>query len=208
MPRLSACLFIAWRYPPPFRARILLLWPFSLVTRGDGGMNGICGRRWRADVVCAAPAGRGGRRSRLGAARPGATRPSTSSVAGPPLRCGRLSSAVTDLQSQSCRCACPRRASLVARRRPPRPAGSVCGFGQCLEAAMGQVLKVRNGGTGRKSREGLARAEARAGSAEPRASLYDEVTARIVAELEAGRFPWVQPWDSVRLPPPACRATR
>ncbi|MBV1690376.1 DUF1738 domain-containing protein [Novosphingobium sp. G106] len=29
---------------------------------------------------------------------------------------------------------------------------------------------------------------------EPRANLYDEVTARIVAELEAGRFPWVQPW--------------
>jgi len=28
----------------------------------------------------------------------------------------------------------------------------------------------------------------------PRASLYDEVTARIVAELEAGRVPWVQPW--------------
>jgi antirestriction protein ArdC len=27
-----------------------------------------------------------------------------------------------------------------------------------------------------------------------RASLYDEVTARIIAELEAGRFPWVQPW--------------
>ncbi len=29
---------------------------------------------------------------------------------------------------------------------------------------------------------------------ENRANLYDEVTARIVAELEAGRFPWVQPW--------------
>jgi len=27
-----------------------------------------------------------------------------------------------------------------------------------------------------------------------RASLYDEVTGRIVAELEAGRVPWVQPW--------------
>jgi len=27
-----------------------------------------------------------------------------------------------------------------------------------------------------------------------RANLYDEVTARIVAQLEAGRFPWVQPW--------------
>jgi hypothetical protein len=27
-----------------------------------------------------------------------------------------------------------------------------------------------------------------------RAHLYDEVTAKIIAELEAGRFPWVQPW--------------
>ncbi|MDF2381767.1 DUF1738 domain-containing protein [Nostoc ellipsosporum NOK] len=31
---------------------------------------------------------------------------------------------------------------------------------------------------------------------EPRANLYDEVTRRIVAELEAGRFPWVQPWGA------------
>jgi antirestriction protein ArdC len=30
--------------------------------------------------------------------------------------------------------------------------------------------------------------------ADNRANLYDEVTARIVAELEAGRVPWVQPW--------------
>ena len=29
-----------------------------------------------------------------------------------------------------------------------------------------------------------------------RASLYDEVTDRIVAELEAGRVPWVQPWSA------------
>ncbi|MEO7170366.1 MAG: zincin-like metallopeptidase domain-containing protein, partial [Sphingomonas sp.] len=29
---------------------------------------------------------------------------------------------------------------------------------------------------------------------ENRASLYDEVTARIVSELEAGRLPWIQPW--------------
>lgn len=29
-----------------------------------------------------------------------------------------------------------------------------------------------------------------------RASLYDQVTSRIVSELEAGRFPWVQPWGS------------
>lgn len=31
-----------------------------------------------------------------------------------------------------------------------------------------------------------------------RASLYDEVTTRIVSELEAGRFPWVQPWGKAR----------
>lgn len=33
---------------------------------------------------------------------------------------------------------------------------------------------------------------------EPRLSLYDEVTNRIIAELEAGRLPWVQPWDASR----------
>ena len=31
---------------------------------------------------------------------------------------------------------------------------------------------------------------------ENRANLYDEVTARIITELEAGRLPWVQPWGS------------
>ena len=34
----------------------------------------------------------------------------------------------------------------------------------------------------------------RAGSA--RTSLYDEITDKIVAELEGGRVPWVQPWGS------------
>jgi antirestriction protein ArdC len=36
---------------------------------------------------------------------------------------------------------------------------------------------------------------------EPRVSLYAEVTARIIAELEAGRFPWVQPWSSTTAAP-------
>ncbi len=31
-----------------------------------------------------------------------------------------------------------------------------------------------------------------------RQSLYAEVTSRIIAELEAGRLPWVQPWDASR----------
>ncbi|WP_010161193.1 ArdC family protein [Sphingomonas sp. PAMC 26617] len=29
-----------------------------------------------------------------------------------------------------------------------------------------------------------------------RTSLYAEVTSRVIAELEAGRLPWVQPWDA------------
>ncbi|EIZ79214.1 antirestriction protein [Novosphingobium sp. Rr 2-17] len=33
-----------------------------------------------------------------------------------------------------------------------------------------------------------------------RQSLYAEVTARIIAELEEGRLPWVQPWDAAKCP--------
>lgn len=29
-----------------------------------------------------------------------------------------------------------------------------------------------------------------------RATLYDDITSRIMAQLEAGRLPWVQPWDA------------
>jgi antirestriction protein ArdC len=31
-----------------------------------------------------------------------------------------------------------------------------------------------------------------------RANLYEQITHRIIAELEAGRVPWVQPWGSSR----------
>lgn len=40
-----------------------------------------------------------------------------------------------------------------------------------------------------------ARTDAGAGS--ERASLYDEVTTTIIAQLEAGHVPWVQPWGTV-----------
>ena len=33
-----------------------------------------------------------------------------------------------------------------------------------------------------------------------RASLYDEITSKIIAELEAGRVPWVQPWNAAPAP--------
>lgn len=36
----------------------------------------------------------------------------------------------------------------------------------------------------------------RARGGEPSRDVYAEVTAKIICELEEGRFPWVQPWDS------------
>jgi antirestriction protein ArdC len=50
---------------------------------------------------------------------------------------------------------------------------------------------------GNAARAGRAESGA---AAKPRASLYAEVTQRIIAELEAGRLPWVQPWDCAPAP--------
>jgi antirestriction protein ArdC len=36
----------------------------------------------------------------------------------------------------------------------------------------------------------------RARAGQDRANLYDEITDKIIAELEAGRVPWVQPWGT------------
>jgi antirestriction protein ArdC len=66
---------------------------------------------------------------------------------------------------------------------------------------MGHVQTIGNGGDGSKRHASRARVGARAGSEPPRGSLYDEVTARIIAELEEGRFPWVQPWSNAAASP-------
>src|SRR5712664_771638 len=42
----------------------------------------------------------------------------------------------------------------------------------------------------------MSRSAARAHSGRDRSSLYQEITDKIVAELEAGRVPWVQPWGT------------
>jgi antirestriction protein ArdC len=42
----------------------------------------------------------------------------------------------------------------------------------------------------------MSRHAVRARAGESRASLYDEITDKIIAELEAGRVPWVQPWGT------------
>ena len=45
-------------------------------------------------------------------------------------------------------------------------------------------------------------ASARPRSPTDRASLYEDITNRIIAELEAGRLPWVQPWGSAGVTAP------
>ena len=42
----------------------------------------------------------------------------------------------------------------------------------------------------------MSRHHLRARTGEDRTSLYDEITNKIIAELEAGRVPWVQPWGT------------
>jgi antirestriction protein ArdC len=62
-----------------------------------------------------------------------------------------------------------------------------------VEAEMAlRIGKVRTSG---KRREAARSAAARADA--PRVSLYEDVTATIIAQLEAGIFPWVQPWSAV-----------
>ncbi|MET4016658.1 antirestriction protein ArdC [Bradyrhizobium sp. S3.2.12] len=42
----------------------------------------------------------------------------------------------------------------------------------------------------------MSRHYPRARTGEDRTSLYDDITSKIIAELEAGRVPWVQPWGT------------
>ena len=42
----------------------------------------------------------------------------------------------------------------------------------------------------------MSRQTAHARSGSDRTSLYDDITTKIIGELEAGRVPWVQPWGT------------
>src|SRR6266436_4627949 len=55
----------------------------------------------------------------------------------------------------------------------------------------------RERGSRRPSRRSaMSRSAARARTGQDRTSLYQEITEKIIAELEAGRIPWVQPWGT------------
>ncbi len=42
----------------------------------------------------------------------------------------------------------------------------------------------------------MSRSTTRKRSGDDRTNFYDDITNKIIAELEKGRFPWVQPWDA------------
>jgi antirestriction protein ArdC len=48
----------------------------------------------------------------------------------------------------------------------------------------------------------MSRHTARVCAGNDRASLYTEITDKIIAELEAGRIPWVQPWGTAAIKAP------
>jgi antirestriction protein ArdC len=61
------------------------------------------------------------------------------------------------------------------------------------QAGGGRAGGVKAGG---RAKTGAAEAGAREAAGKP--SLYQEVTDRIIAELEAGRAPWAQPWGRAK----------
>ena len=48
----------------------------------------------------------------------------------------------------------------------------------------------------------MSRHTARARSGNDRTGLYQEITDKIIAELEAGRIPWAQPWGTAAIKAP------
>jgi antirestriction protein ArdC len=60
----------------------------------------------------------------------------------------------------------------------------------------GNPCASRTAGTGRARTAKATKAKRRCSAAAPRGSLYDDVTAKIIAQLEQGIFPWVQPWNA------------
>jgi antirestriction protein ArdC len=48
----------------------------------------------------------------------------------------------------------------------------------------------------------MSRQSTRSRTGQDRASLYDEITNKIIAELEAGRVPWVRPWGTAAVKAP------
>src|SRR3546814_15483229 len=75
----------------------------------------------------------------------------------------------------------------------PRPAGRICRPPPRRGRPMGVWGGSRRTAMRQTQVDEAAREDGGAKPPAPRASLYEDVTRRIIAELEAGRFPWVPP---------------
>ena len=142
-----------------------------------------------------APERRGGRRSRLGPPRSGATRQAGSSTSLQPHRLiftgiHKANSGAPDRL---------KRTFLVAFAAHPASPGPVAAVLGAMEAEMlHENSTVSDNGTSRSKARSPRAAEKsrRGGKAAPKVSLYNEVTAQIIAQLEEGVFPWVKPWNA------------
>jgi antirestriction protein ArdC len=87
----------------------------------------------------------------------------------------------------------------------------MCSTGKGRSSAKGSTRKDQPAGVKTANNGGRVSRQPQTGRGLPaaapegagRLSLYDEVTARIVTELEAGRAPWVRPWSRPGHPAPA-----
>lgn len=77
-------------------------------------------------------------------------------------------------------CSRPLTPGLFSRISPPTP------------------LSVKGAGDFERMEDGHGQEWQAAEPREERRNLYAKVTSRFIAKLEAGRFPWVQPWESAK----------
>lgn len=65
----------------------------------------------------------------------------------------------------------------------------------------GRSSRAKGSGKTRGSKHDARHVQDQKGAGRADGSLYAEVTRRIITELDAGRIPWVQPWDNVGIAP-------
>jgi hypothetical protein len=96
----------------------------------------------------------------------------------------------------------------LSLRVPPSFNSRKTAYARALNLATTLMVQSYERGSRRPSRrQAMSQPIARAGR--DRASLYQEITDKIVGELESGRVPWVQPWGTAaRKRPSRCQQTR
>lgn len=179
-PRLSACTSMS-AISASFQSASNLIWSTRWSLGLIGPCVGIYGRRLCAGVVCPGSGETGWAALPPRVALPRDTTPDGVFLFVTALRvCPQQSAPLWSL--------------LAAHPASPGPVAADFGF---MEAVMTVGNRKRQVG-GKRSKAAL---RAVRGGDGPRVSLYEEVTARIISQLEAGIYPWAQPWSSAAAVP-------